>query len=313
MSWHCGARVVSAANRRARIPATRPRIRITPILSLGNPLVLGFVVPFGVTLAAVTLARLASSGGLRIWLSGAAIALGFLAAHVVIFGWPAWPPLGAQQKIAVAIAGSIAIGLIADLPRAGAPLRRFVAACAIVVATAWLVLPLLRPTPALDTALAAGALGAALVVAWRCGAMLDDAQAAGATLAVAAFGLSVIAVLGNTASIGQLAGALAAAAAAYTIWNWLGGRDTFGTAAALGGFGALALLTAQAVAFTRTNAIAIVVLLGSLFAPRLVRAGLPRLSPNSFFFAIVVAIAAAIPVGAAVAVAILAGGGRGPY
>lgn len=261
----------------------------------------------------MTLARLAASGGLRTWLTGAAIALGFLAAHVVIFGWPAWPPLGAQQKIALAIAGAIALGSIADLSRVGTSARRFVATFAIVVASAWLVVPLLRPALSLDLALAAGALVAALVVAWRCGAMLDDAQAAGATLAVAAFGLSVIAVLGNTASIGQLAGALAAAAAAYTIWNWLGGRDTFGTAAALGGFGALALLTAQAVAFTRTNVIAIVVLLGSLFAPRLVRAGLPRLSPNSFFFAIAVALAAAVPAAAAIGVAMLAGGGRSPY
>jgi hypothetical protein len=266
-----------------------------------------------VALAAMTLARVLASGGLRAWLTGASMALGFLTAHVVIFGWPAWPPLGAQQKIAVAIAGSIALGMVADLSRLGATLRRLTTFCAIAVAAVWLILPLLRPAFSLDLGLAAGAFAVALIIAWRCGALLDDAQAAGATLAVAAFGLSVVAVLGNTASIGQLAGALAAAATAYTIWNWLGGRDSFGVAASLGGFGALALLAAQAVAFTRINVIAIIVLLGSLFAPRLIRAGLPRLSPSSFFFAVAVAIAAAVPVGAAVAVALLAGGARSPY
>ena len=258
-------------------------------------------------------ARLVTGGGLRTWLTGASIALGLLAAYVAIFGWPPWPPLGAQQKFAFLVAGSITLGLIADLPRAGAATRGFIVMAAIVVASAWLVLPLFRPTLSLDLALTAGALVVALIVAWRCGAMVDDAVAAGATLAVAAFGLSVIAVLGSTASIGQLAGALAAAAAGYTIWNWLGGRDTFGVAAALGGYGALALLMAQAIAFARVNTLALIVLLGSLFAPRLVRAGLPRLSPNSFLFAIVVAIAAAMPVGAAIVVAFLAGRGRGPY
>lgn len=277
---------------------------------MGHPLVQSIVLPLLVALAVVGLGRLFPARA-RARAIGNATAIGFLAAYVAILGWPDLPPRGAQQKLAVLVLVGILVGAVLEhLPAA----RRPWAVVAVVLAGAvWIVWPLLGAGGG-DSMLAAVALGVTVLFTGLSGTARDDGLTRAVAPSIAAGALAVIAVAGNAASLGQLAGALAFAGAAYCLWCWLIERERFAASAALGLHGALALLASQAIAFVgRINVTAVVLLVLPLAAD----AVLDRLGRGperaSRWHAVALGVCAGVLALPAVIIALALGGPRSPY
>jgi hypothetical protein len=286
--------------------------RASPIFGLDQPLVQSVVVPLVAAFVIAGAGRLA--GGLaRTILCGAAIALGFLAAYTTIFGLPPIMPRSAGQKIASLAMLAIVAGAVVDAIRFAPATRRALLLVAAAAGLLWLLLPLLRGPDAANLLRAASVLVLGLLIIWRSSGFAHDAQSAGTILVVAGAGLAGVAVLGASVSLAQLAAALAAAAGGFMLWNWPVRRDSFEAIAVLGGFGVLAALIGQGIAFTRMNPAALAVLACVVFADRIARRAFPRASPQSALFAFAIAGAAILPAAAAIALAYVFGGARSPY
>ena len=110
------------------------------------------------------------------------------------------------------------------------------------------------------------------------------ALAAPAMLIVAAVGASVIALLGRSASVAQLSGALAAAVAGYAIWNWPVPRLDLARAALLAaGAGWLGLMT-QMTLFTKAEPWALLVLLLVFVADQPAARAIAKVVPSGNWF-----------------------------
>lgn len=265
---------------------------------LADPLVAGIGLPFATALVVAVAARLLGAAGSRHGALG--VPLGFLAAYVLMLGWPPLPPVSAAQKIPYAVAGLALFGLIADGRLARPLLLALAGGCASAAALAWVAF---RPistgsTAALTTA---GAILAAAVVAMAVlGRERARPAAAGAALTAAALGLAAVAMIGASASIAQAAIALAAAAGGFAAANWLRPMAPLATAGIVGGVGALALLAGQAAFFTRLDVTALVLLAASI--PMLLVAGRLRWGRGSGLLPpLVAALAAGVPAAAAAA------------
>lgn len=272
--------------------------------------------PLAVALALALVGRLGDGGG-RAFLTGAAIGGGFLAGYIVTFGPPPLVPRTALQKIAAVAALGLGLGLVFDLLRIGPSARRAAIVIVGAAASIWLAWPVLRPVVSFDLLRAGLAVALALFAAWRGGAAQGDVLGAAVMLIAVGVGLALLSVPGAAVSIGQMAAALGAAAGGLVLLNWPARRDPFGATALFTGYGLAASLLAQAALFTRINVAALVIASLAFFADGVVRRLFPRLAHGSFWFAIAVGVAAAMPVALAVALATFwpAAGGNGssPY
>jgi hypothetical protein len=280
------------------------------IVAMGHPLVQSIVLPFLAALAVAGLGRLFPVRA-RARAIGAAGAIGSLAAFVAILGVPDWPPRGAQQKLAALVLAGILVGAVIEhIPAARRP---WVVVAAVLIGAAWIVWPLLGASGA-DALLAALAFALVVVITGASGTAKDDALARATPPSIAVGALAIIAVAGNAASLGQLAGALAFAGAGYCLWCWLVERERFAASAALGLHGTLALLAVQAIAFVDRISVAAVVLLG---LPLAAGAVLDRLgrgpARGSRWHAVALGACAGVLALPAVIAAIALGGSRSPY
>jgi len=285
---------------------------------LADPRVQSTVVPFAVAAAVAGVARAAAGTRAEAWAALAVIA-GFAAAYALILGAPPLPPRSSAHKIAYLGAAAAALGLGLDLARARPPLVRLVAAGGAGAAALWLLgarLDLDDPATLLWPALP-------LVAAWLVVMLRLDSQAgAGLTAAVvimvAAAALALVALLGRSASISQLAAALAAAMAGLALWNWPVARIAGGRAATFAGGALLLALASQALLFTEAAAAALAVLLLVPFADRpagwlLARLVAPGGRIGQALAPVVLALAAAVPAAVAVAIAHIAAGPLRPF
>lgn len=190
---------------------------------IDNPLVQSAVVPLLVALlGSLTLGRVA---GPRT--AVAAVPLGLFAGLVSIQGWPAWPAIGSGQKLAWLLPGSIVVGgaLGAFVPQRRS--RVGALAGAWVLGLVWLAWPLLR-SGRIEVAVSCLALalggGVCLYLLDRAGPRSIEAPLMGL---VAAAGLASIGLSGASASLAQLAGALAAATGGFLLCNWPALRHPF--------------------------------------------------------------------------------------
>ncbi len=264
---------------------------------LFHPAVQSGVVPFAIAAALAPL--LGRFGGA--W-AEAAVAAAFLAVYPLIIGWPGWPPVGATQKLGWLAAAALPVGaaLVTAPPR-----RQLVAAViGALGGLAWLAAPRLAGGELAaigQVALIAACIAAGLVAVWLA---LDDGIAGGIMLLAGGIGLGLVALLGGSASIFQLAAALAAATGGVLAWNWPRQRWPLG-AVTLAAAVVLGLLAAQTALYTRASGGALLLLLPILLV-RLPLGPARRLAPWSRMLA--VGLLAAIPVAAAGIVAVLAGG-----
>lgn len=128
-------------------------------------------------------------------------------------------------------------------------------------------------------------------------------------LLFAAIGVSIVALLGASASIAQLAGTLAAAIGGFLLWNWPWARYPLGAAGVLGGGGVLLSLVLTLGLFSEDVSRPALGLLILIFLAPPLAARLP-LGRYAVFGPIVLGIVAAIPVVLSALIAFAAGGGE---
>lgn len=277
---------------------------------LSDPLVQTAGLPLGLSFAAAGLLRLLLGPGRGSMLAALGIPLGLLAAYLVILGAPPLlEPRGAQQKLFHIVVAASALGAAMAWTGLGAGRPIAVLALAVTAAEAWLF----------ETRLRAGGFAQLwpLAVVWVGTLFAADALArasdrdrdAPVLLLVAAFGLGAVALLGASASYGQLGFALAAAVGGFLLWNWPWARWSFGPVGLLGGATALAALGAAVAIFApRADKIALAVLLLVFVAPTLARRWLPA---GGIWRPILVGLAAAVPAVGAAVIAHLSAGSAG--
>jgi hypothetical protein len=276
---------------------------------LSDPLVQTAGLPLGLSFLVGGLMRVLLGPGRGAALAALGIPLGLLAAYVAILGTPPLEPRGAQQKLFHIVVLAAALGALIAWSGRGGGRPVAVLVLAVTAAEAWLFEARLRSgTFAQLWPLAAvwvGTLFAADRLA-RAGASDRDAPV---MLLVAALGLGVVALLGASASYGQLGFALAAATGGFLLWNWPWARWPLEPAGLLGGGTALLALVAAVATFApRADKIALALLLLCFVTPTMVR---HRLPPGGPWRPVLVGIAAAIPAAAAAVIAHLSAGAGG--
>lgn len=229
---------------------------------LGHPLTRTFILPLVVALLAGGL--LLAIGARRVAVLG--IVLGFLAAYVAIRGVPAFPPGSAEHRLVYLVLGGGVLGALFDGLRPGRAVQWWLIGCAALVGVGWIAWPRVVGASAPVVIMAAGAVAWSMVILGRLEAAGERGTVAPVMLLVAALGMAPLALDGASAAFAQLAGALAAAAGGFMLWNWPTPRMPFGRAGVLGGENALVLLGVSLAFHTSASVPALVMLGGVFFA-----------------------------------------------
>lgn len=242
-------------------------------MSTDDPVFQTVIAPFVVALLVVAASRLVGGGRRAELLAGVGVVLGILVGYALLEGVPQFPPPASKQKLFYLIAFGGLVGLVVDW--LGRP--SLIDALAIVafpaVCLAWLASRQLNAGPELTLLVTLAVLWAGSAAALRRLADASD-RGAGVTgpvlLIVAAIGTAGVALLGRTATLALLSGAIAAGAGAIALWNYVasiggGGRASFGRTALLAAAGGLAVICALLVLYTPTASR--VALVGILLVP----------------------------------------------
>ncbi|CAO3359239.1 hypothetical protein [Azospirillum palustre] len=277
---------------------------------LQDPFVQSSVLPLLVSLILVGALHL-----LRRPLAAAGIAAGFLVVFAMVIGLPALPPPSSMGKLFWASAAGLLIGVVADV----AGIRGRVASAVLAV---WLAASLLWiALPALDSAAAIVSLvvllGTAACVAFARGSQThgdESPMAPASTLLALALAVGGTALIGSSASIAQMALALAASAGGFLLWNWPVERHGWGLSGRVA-TGIAVLLAAVLALFTQTQAVVLLLALPALFAGHIRRFlpkgdGLIGRAASSAAVTVVAVLPALVAIGAAFA---LSGGEASPY
>ena len=279
---------------------------------LQDPFVQSSVLPLLVSLILVGVLH-----RLRRPLAAAGIAAGFLVVFALVIGLPALPPPSSMGKLFWASAAGLLIGVAADV----AGIRGRVASAVLAV---WLAASLLWiALPALDSAAAVVTLVVLLVTA-ACVAFARGSEevespagspmAPASTLLALALAVGGTALIGSSASIAQMALALAASAGGFLLWNWPVERHGWGLSGRVA-TGIAVLLAAVLALFTQTQAAVLLLALPALFAGHVRRFipqgdGLIGRAASSAAVTVVAVLPALVAIGAAFA---LTGGEASPY
>ena len=267
------------------------------------------LVPFAVSAVAAGLLRLIGGAERGAMIAAAGISLAFLVGYVLILGLPAaWPTSAAQKILVIAVLATL-VGLALDLSKDTPEVTRLLAYLLPLAALLWLGWTrVTAPDWADIAALAVTAIAGGFAIA-RTLAQDAEATESGIKLMVAAAALGFIAVLGRSASFGQLSGILAAATAGFLAWNWPIPRFRFAAAAVLGCGVIFLALTGAVAVFTNAPKPALGLLFPIFFADMAVgriRIGTRRL--DDAVRPVLVFVVALIPAIAAVGLAHLLGG-----
>ncbi|HYH20355.1 MAG TPA: hypothetical protein VD995_17230 [Azospirillum sp.] len=246
-------------------------------------------------------------------LAAAGIGAAFLAVFALVVGVPALPPPSSMGKLFWAASAGVALGAAADglgvKDRAGSALVAAWLAASLV----WIAMPALDSAAGVLTLLVLLAV-AAWVAFGRMPGRAEGATAPAAALLALALAVGGTALIGSSASVAQMALALAAATGGFLLWNWPVERHVWGVSgqAALG---VIVLLAGVLALFTQTQAIVLLLALPALLAGRL-RRHLPV--PDTGFGraagAAAVTVVTVLPALAAVGAAYLLGGAEAsPY
>ena len=231
---------------------------------------------------------------------GLAVGLGFLAAYVAILGWPPFPPVASTQKLAYAVVGGLALGVVLDLAPAGARTAALGWPTLILAWFGWRSFgdQNLEDLPELVILWLAG-----LFVFDRLAAHRAEGMVAPTMLLFAGVGASAIGLIGATAVLSQFAAAIAAAVAGFLLWNWPRRRDAIGWSVVIGAGSALYSVAVGLVLFSRASTAALAVLL-AVFAVGYLPSRMP-LARRPVLGPVIVGAMCALPTVVAVAVASL--------
>lgn len=276
---------------------------------LNDPFVQSSALPLVLSVIAVGLLRLV--GGRRLAVLG--IAVTFVAVFALVVGVPALPPPSSMGKLFWSAVAGLLIGGAADAVGLRGRAASALVAPWLAASLGWIAYP------ALDSAVAGVTFALLLAVGgWvafgRLPTRSESPAAPAAVLLALALAVGGTALIGSSASVAQLALALAAATGGFLLWNWPVERHAWGVSgqAALG---IVVMLAGVLSLFTQAQAAVLLLALPALLADRL-RAALPL--PEAGFGraagAAVVTVLAVIPALIAIGAAyLLSGGEASPY
>ena len=265
----------------------------------------GVFVPLVVAFMAVGVIRFGLGERAGKKLAAAAIAAGVLTGAVAMNGWPSFPPIAASQKTVYLVLFGAVLGAGIDLlARPAFLLRASILVWPLVIVgwIGWRQLASMDPAVLFELAVIAIS---SMVIFWL---LFDDSvpdapapPIAPVALVAASIGATIVAFLGETVSLAQGYGALAAAAGGYALWNWPAPRYPFGAAGLLGAASAFLALTTIMFLFTETNKWALAVVLLVFLCPPAAR--MMPLGKSDAWAPVIAGITSAIPVAIAVAIA----------
>ena len=280
---------------------------------LQDPFVQSSALPLAVSLILVGALHL-----LRRPLAAAGIAAGFLVVFAMVVGLPALPPPSSMGKLFWSSAIGLLLGVAADA--AGLRGRAVSAALAVWLAASllWIALPALDSMAAIVSVVIL--LAVAAWVAFARGSQTHGVEKAesptapAASLLALALAVGGTALIGSSASIAQMALALAASAGGFLLWNWPVERHGWGLSGRVA-TGIAVLLAAVLALFTQTQAAVLLLALPALFAGHIRRYlpqgdGLIGRAASSAAVTVVAGRTALVAIGAAFA---LSGGEASPY
>ena len=282
--------------------------------SMDDLLLQSGVFPFAAAVLGAGVLRLIAGSKRGPLIAGGAIGIGFLVGFVLILGAPARWPLSSSEKLFAIATLATMLGLALDLSRDSPPVTRLLAAVLPLAALTWVGWSRITGQDWIDIAsLAAVALGGGFVLT-QLFASGEQATESGIKLMIACVALALIAVFGTSASLGQLAGALAAATTGFLVWIWPVPRFPFAAAAVLGGGLTFVALTGIVAVFTDAPKPALAMLLPIFFAD-LALSRMPRTQRglNRAIRPVLLGAVALIPALAAVGLASLLGSSSGGY
>ncbi len=280
---------------------------------LQDPFVQSSVLPLLVGLVLVGVLHL-----LRRSLAAAGIAAGFLVVFALVIGLPALPPPSSMGKLFWASAAGLLLGVGADAAGLRGRIASVVLAVWLAASLLWIALPALDSVAAVVSVLVL--LGTAAWVAFARGSephgseTVESPTAPAASLLALALAVGGTALIASSASIAQMALALAASAGGFLLWNWPVERHGWGLSGRVA-TGIAVLLAAVLALYTQTQAAVLLLALPALFAGH-VRRFLPRCdgligrAASSAAVTVVAVLPALVAIGAAYA---LTGGEASPY
>ncbi|CAO3402537.1 hypothetical protein [Azospirillum palustre] len=277
---------------------------------LQDPFVQSSVLPLLVSLILVGALHL-----LRRPLAAAGIAAGFLVVFAMVIGLPALPPPSSMGKLFWASGAGLLIGVVADVAGVRGRVASAVLAVWLAASLLWIALPALDSAAAIVSLVVL--LGTAAWVAFGRGSqthMFESPTAPAASLLALALAVGGTALIGSSASIAQMALALAASAGGFLLWNWPVERHGWGLSGRVA-TGIAVLLAAVLALFTQTQAAVLLLALPALFAGHIRRFlpqgdGLIGRAASSAAVTVVAVLPALVAIGAAFA---LSGGEASPY
>ncbi|WP_042703339.1 hypothetical protein [Azospirillum sp. B506] len=275
---------------------------------LQDPFVQSSVLPLLVGVILVGILHL-----LRRSLAAAGIAAGFLVVFALVIGLPALPPPSSMGKLFWASAAGLLLGVAADVVGVRGRVASAVLAVWLAASLLWIALPALDSAAAVVTLIIL--LGTAVWVAFARGS--DESaspMAPASSLLALALAVGGTALIGSSASIAQMALALAASAGGFLLWNWPVERHGWGLSGQAA-TGIAVLLAAVLALFTQTQAAVLLLALPALLAGcarRFLPQGNGRIGRalSAAAVTVVAVLPALVAIGAAFA---LTGGEASPY
>ncbi len=222
-----------------------------------DPIVLGIVVPFFVSFALSVVLRLWLGPAAGSRYAVAAVGFAFLMTYWVLLGIPMYPPQASIQKVFYLAGLAWVVGLMIDLTRTERAMGHLFSYVFPVIAILWLAWRLITGGASVGDVTAIVILYvAAILVFWRVAATARSADVETdprhalspvILVMVAALAAGLIALSGASASLAQLALALALASGGHLLWQYIvymrrGTPFTFGATGAFGGAGILLVL-----------------------------------------------------------------------
>lgn len=265
---------------------------------------MGVILPLVISLVAVGVIRFSLGGLIGKDFAVSAIAIGTMAGIIAMDSWPSFPPISATQKFPYLVLFGLIVGVVIDQLGRHVKIQHLLISLWSIVVVCWIgwrQLIAMDPVSIINLALIA-IMGVAVL--WHLHEEPGTAPTVPVSLIVACIGAAVIAFIGQSSSITQLYGALAAAIGGYVLWNWPTARFTFGCIGLVSAGGAFLALTTILIQFTETYKLALFFIVPVFFCPTFVRR--TRFAKNEATATVTTSLFSTVPVIFAIALAILA-------
>lgn len=234
---------------------------------ISNPVVQSAAIPFFLTL--ILAGVMAGTGIGQGRYSGLVLVAGFLAAHLVIFGFPPLPPKSSGQKILYIVILGAAAGLYLERVKAG-PIRALAVGLLICLITLlWIGWRKISSEPSEVHLFLLLLFVVLALVLYFTEFGRHNGTDEGVPFLITFGTLAGIAILGASASTGQNSGAMAAAFGGILILNWPKRRFAPSATGRMMAFALLSALLSQMMLFTKAPVWVLAIMVPAFFGGQL--------------------------------------------